>query len=649
MISLPLRAVLLLPVLFFCVPLRAVPPAAPIINTMTWNGSNNFSASWQDKSNDEAGFWLVYRTSPAGNFSILRTMNANATSTSFMPDSSFRVCDIIFEWAIVAYKGSGASQEYSFSTTTVKLKSPPPAGTTQCPPAFWVNDYYSGGLNESLVLQASAYKRTSSSNGTAVALASGITATGLPPGVSIDGDGTFSGAPTAVGRYTITLNAQESGGPLGTNTMKLTVFRPVPVTVAPANTTPLPDRTLRRNAAPGIVDLGAHFNDPDVTDASRLVFNSGTIDFLYYPDAAPANVANFKGYISRGDLVNTIIHRSLPGFVIQGGGYKAEAGTPSITRQPAVVNEPEITNGRGTVAMAKSAGNPNSATSEFFINLADNAANLNDQNEGFTVFARVSTPGMAIADLIAGYCTYAFSATNPVLENCPVNTHAVCPVPKPPTPAFSTDFLVKIISAGPVAPLSYAVESSAPTVCGAAVDGAQLSLTPLTAGAATITVTTTDLDNQTITRPFNVVVEEHLADWLAAQNFPNPGDATAAADPDGDSAPSIMEFGLMTDPQSPDPVPAPLAGTASAGDGSYLALTFPVRKFTGSGFAYAVERHDALTGTWTSVWTSADGFSHAQVVNFTDQPDRTVVTVRDTVAIASGARTFLRLRVTDTP
>ena len=60
-----------------------------------------------------------------------------------------------------------------------------------------------------------------------------------------------------------------------------------------------------------------------------------------------------------------------------------------------------LKNNRGTVAMAKLGSDPNSATSEFFISLANNAANLNNQNEGFTVFARVAGNGMTVADAIA--------------------------------------------------------------------------------------------------------------------------------------------------------------------------------------------------------------------------------------------------------
>jgi hypothetical protein len=76
----------------------------------------------------------------------------------------------------------------------------------------------------------------------------------------------------------------------------------------------------------------------------------------------------------------------------------------------------------------------------------------------------------------------------------------------------------------------------------------------------------------------------------------------------------------------------------------FLTLTFPVRKFT-QGLAYAVEANSGLAGSWTEIWKSSDGFSHPQVVTALDQADRTVVTVRDSVALAGAPERFLRVRV----
>jgi len=605
---------LLLSSLLLITTVRAAPPAVPTGFTLTWSTAGLISCSWTDRSNDEAGFIVAYRTNSASQFSRYDSVAANTTTYSNTP-TNWPGCTN-FEWAVFAYKGAGVSEEVSTNSNIVTVTAPPRVTSAA---------YVSANVGQTF------------SHTLATACPSPVwTAAPMPPGLTFNaGSGVISGTPASHGRHTVNVTLT-SGGKTVNHTLKIYVFRPVPALVAPENQAPLADRTLRRSAVPEPVDLNAHFNDPDVTDASRLVFNTGTVDFLYYPSAAPATVTNFKGYLVRGDLLNTIIHRSVPGFVLQGGGYLAEAGTPGITRQPGVVNEPEITNARGTVAMAKSEGNPDSATSEFFISLADNSSNLNNQNEGFSVFARVPAAGMAVADAIAALPirNYGGAATN-------------CPVTNPPPPAFSADSLVKLLAAGPVAPLSFTAESSAPAVCGVSVNSAQLALAPLAAGTAAITVTATDLDGQSLLRTFSVTVEEHLSDWLTAQNFPAPGDAAALANPDADTLPNIFEFALMTDPRAHSPEIT--SGTTTVGPDRFLTLSFPVRKLTGGSFRYAVESHSALTGAWTEVWNSGQGFAHAQVVASNDQPDRTDVTVRDTSAITAGGEHFLRLRVTDTP
>lgn len=158
---------------------------------------------------------------------------------------------------------------------------------------------------------------------------------------------------------------------------------------------------------------------PLVTQASmvRLETALGPVDIELYDTAAPATVGNFLGYVRSGAYGNSFIHRSVPGFIIQGGGYTWVQGSNpvKIPAGPPVVNEFSATrsNLRATVAMAKLGGNPNSATTEWFVNLANNAANLDSQNGGFTVFGRVTTPGMAVVDAIAALQIINFSGCVP--------------------------------------------------------------------------------------------------------------------------------------------------------------------------------------------------------------------------------------------
>lgn len=119
----------------------------------------------------------------------------------------------------------------------------------------------------------------------------------------------------------------------------------------------------------------------------------------------PVTTANFLKYIDNGAYTNGIFHRSIRDFVIQGGGFRLVNGTDgtsltAVSTFAPIINEFKISNTRGTVAMAKLPDNPNSATSQWFINLADNSSNLDNQNGGFTVFGRIVFGGMNVIDAI---------------------------------------------------------------------------------------------------------------------------------------------------------------------------------------------------------------------------------------------------------
>jgi len=123
----------------------------------------------------------------------------------------------------------------------------------------------------------------------------------------------------------------------------------------------------------------------------------GEITLELYAEEAPASVENFISYANEGFYEGTVFHRVISHFMIQGGGMTEDL-KPKATREP-VVNEANngISNTRGTVAMARTS-DPDSATSQFFINVQDNGSlDYNPTSAGYTVFGRV-TEGMEVVD-----------------------------------------------------------------------------------------------------------------------------------------------------------------------------------------------------------------------------------------------------------
>ncbi|KYL32426.1 peptidylprolyl isomerase [Pseudoalteromonas agarivorans] len=128
----------------------------------------------------------------------------------------------------------------------------------------------------------------------------------------------------------------------------------------------------------------------------------GVIELNLFDQQAPNTVANFLSYIEDDAYNQTVIHRSVSDFVIQGGGFTFTDELVPITTKPTVVNEPVLSNVKGTIAMAKLANDENSATSQWFFNMVDNSEALDTQNGGFTVFGQITTQSQATLDNIAG-------------------------------------------------------------------------------------------------------------------------------------------------------------------------------------------------------------------------------------------------------
>lgn len=148
-----------------------------------------------------------------------------------------------------------------------------------------------------------------------------------------------------------------------------------------------------------------------------VVFSTtlGEVTIELYPEKAPITVENFLAYVDAGFYDGTIFHRVVPGFVIQGGGF-TESMEQKSTRPP-IKNEADngLKNERGSLSMARTR-DVNSATSQFFINLIDNAfLDHGTRDFGYAVFARVVV-GMDVIDKIAAVRT----SNRGMYQNVPV-------------------------------------------------------------------------------------------------------------------------------------------------------------------------------------------------------------------------------------
>jgi cyclophilin family peptidyl-prolyl cis-trans isomerase len=176
--------------------------------------------------------------------------------------------------------------------------------------------------------------------------------------------------------------------------------------------------TLTAGTNSATVDLSQDFTDPQTTGTFVQFDTSlGKVEVQLFDQQTPLTVANFLQYVNQGLYNNTIIHRSVPDFVVQGGGFTA-SGTAIQTFAP-VQNEPVFSNTLGTIAMAKVAGDPNSATSQFFFNAADNSSTLDNQNGGFTVFGDV-IEGLNVVEAINQLSTVSTTLGTNSFPNLPV-------------------------------------------------------------------------------------------------------------------------------------------------------------------------------------------------------------------------------------
>jgi len=163
-------------------------------------------------------------------------------------------------------------------------------------------------------------------------------------------------------------------------------------------------------SAAAVVPTGALAADPQVD----MRTSAGTIRLELYPAKAPKTVENFLQYVRDGHYNGTIFHRVIPGFMVQGGGMSADM-SQKPTRAPVPIESKNgLKNDVGSVAMARTS-DPNSATAQFFINVANNGfLNYPGQDGyGYTVFGKV-VDGMDVVNKIVASPTASRGANRDV-------------------------------------------------------------------------------------------------------------------------------------------------------------------------------------------------------------------------------------------
>jgi cyclophilin family peptidyl-prolyl cis-trans isomerase len=357
----------------------------------------------------------------------------------------------------------------------------------------------------------------------------------------------------------------------------------------------LADVTIAKNKATDtFVDMAAFFKDPDTTHTMvRFKTTAGNINVELFDNEAPQTVANFLNYITSNKYDNTVFHRLATGFVLQAGGFTYNEDLRTITEiadLPPVKNEPGTFTGsdplisrsnlQGTLAMAKipavdgnnvpiPGGGPDSATNQFFFNLANNASNLDTQNGGFTVFGKiVGTADQTVLNALAAFTPTNRSSFNSAFDTFPLKNYTGTNFPTDVTPAnlaMITD--VEVVKRDEQ--LTFTVVNNTNPglfdVANNANDGAlafvnnQLKIKPAkdVTGTAAITIRATDKFGATVERTFNVIVGNDAPTaslTLTPASVNNTDTLTAsvtAADPNGDAVSVKYEWTLTRGSATP--------------------------------------------------------------------------------------------------
>ena len=390
----------------------------------------------------------------------------------------------------------------------------------------------------------------------------------------------------------------------------------------PIVTGPLESTQVAWQGADGVYELGSFFDDPLTTGKvatfelapvelgsnPAATLGSGRLQVLLYDQegkGAPKTSANLQAYLTAKRYDNTFIHRSVPGFVMQGGAHNVVTtaqgpSLPAVTTFAAVVNEYSAgrSNLRGTIAMAKLGSSPNSATSQWFWSLADNSANLDNQNGGFTAFGRL----LGASDL----ATLDAMAALPV-SNASSSLGSTFSALALSSGNLSVNNLLRFssITIGQQPELSYAVvANTAPDLLEATLTGSQLKLRSLAnrEQQATLTIRATNLLGESVDQTLQLQMLRRPITQASILRF-NDTPGNASPDLANPTLAGRLDAPLQADERVRVLADGVAIGVASADAGSTSWSFRPATALTGKVVLEArVETLEGVEGQASSGW-----------------------------------------------
>ncbi|HEY2780043.1 MAG TPA: peptidylprolyl isomerase [Steroidobacteraceae bacterium] len=174
--------------------------------------------------------------------------------------------------------------------------------------------------------------------------------------------------------------------------------------------------------------VAAKTAEPAYSPQVQVVTSMGNFTIELNPERAPLTVANFLAYVDQGHYTNTLIHRAVSNFVIQGGGFNVDYSPKAAPAKVPNESGNGLSNVRGTVGLARTS-DPHGGNAQFYVNVNDNAAlDPNASRWGYAVFGKV-VAGMDVVDKISNVATGAHGA---IKEETPLKPVVILKIERVP-------------------------------------------------------------------------------------------------------------------------------------------------------------------------------------------------------------------------